>query len=212
MKRLLIVGAGGFGREVLQYAKDMQAVSKTWDYIEFINDDLHALDKFNKSHLIIDTITNYIPKENDEVMCAIGDSLKRYDIVNKLIKKGAVFTNIIHPTAIISPECTIGTGVIISFRAYVGPNSHLSNYVVVNGMSIIGHDSIVEQFSTIGPHCNVMGNVYIGERVYLGGSCCILPGIKVDNDSKIGVGSVVIKNVKEGISVFGNPAKKIYTP
>lgn len=212
MKRLLIVGAGGFGREVLQYALNMQTVKNRWDFIGFLDDNLNVLNKFNKSHLIVDTIENYQPKNNDEVICAIGDSETRYIIVKKLIEKGVVFTNIIHPTAIISTEARIGYGLIICTNAYIGPDSYVSDFVIVNDLAIVGHDAILKSFSTIGPHCNVMGNVMIGEKAYLGGSSCILPGVKIGNNAKVGAGSVVIKNIKDGVTVFGNPAKKIYTP
>ena len=212
MKRLLIAGAGGFGREVLQWALDMQNVEKRWDLIGFLNDDLSALDRFNKSNLIIGTITDYQPKANEEVACAIGDPITRYNVVNKLISKGTIFTNIIHPTAIISRDSSIGKGVIICPRVLIGPDSKISDFVVVNSMTTVAHDVILETFSTLSAHCDVMGNSYIGEKVFLGSSACILPSVEVGNNVKVGAGSIVIRNVKEGISVFGNPAKKILVP
>lgn len=210
MKRLLIAGAGGFGREVYEWVCDIQAHEKKWDFVGFLDDDVHSLDRYNLSSKIISTIEEYSPKENDLLICAIADPKIKLEICKKLLDRGAKFTNIIHPTAKILRNSQIGDGVVICPEAIVCINANVGNFVAVDSFSIVGHDSNIGNGCTITCHCNIMGNTVLEEGVFLGGSAVILPKVKIGRYAKVGAASVVINNVKENISVFGNPARKIY--
>lgn len=205
----MIAGAGGFGREVYQWVKHIQSVFHSWDSIDFLDDNLHALENFNLSHKIIGTINSYIPKEDEFIICAMGDSKTRLDVCSTLLSRGARFTNVIHPSVITADDCMLGTGIILCPRVTVSANVRVGDFAVINISSTAGHDSVIEKGCTLSAQCDIMGFTYLEEGVFLGGGARILPGVRVGKYSKIGAGSVVVKNVRENTTVFGNPARQI---
>ena len=212
MKKLLIVGAGGLGREVYQWALDIQKDSRQWEFIGFLDDNPNALDGFNLSDKLVGYITDYVPKENEFLICAIGEPAIRAKICRRLLEDGAVFTNIIHPTALIERGSKIGNGVIICPRAMVFSNVRIEDFVVVNSLTTVGHDVTVEQNCVLSAHCDVMGSAYLEEEVFLGSGARILPSVRVARKARVGAGSVVIRDVEACTTVFGNPAKTIFSP
>lgn len=210
MKKLLILGAGGCGREVFQWAKDMNKEKAIWTSIRFLDDDLHQLDRLGMQDKIEGKIHGYQPCAGEEVICAIGDPVIRLALCNDFKKKGAIFTNIIHPTVIIADYSHIGTGVIICPRSIISTNVRVDDFVLINTFCVAGHDVIIEQGCTLSAQCDLMGGVHLEEGVFLGSGARVFPNMRVGKQAKIGGGSVVIRNVPAMVSVFGNPAKQIY--
>jgi len=213
MKKLLIVGAGDLGRETYQWARDIEKrEGKKWDLIGFLDDDSHALDKYNQADRIVGSVSGYQPQPGEELVVAIGDPAVKSGLYYDLLSKGAVFTSIIHPTVLLPDEYNFGKDVIIGPGSIVSINVTIADCVVVNTLTVVGHDVVIGTGSVISDYCDLMGHASLGERVFLGSGAQILPYIKVGNDSKVGAGSVCIRNVKANTSVFGNPAKVIYSP
>jgi len=209
MGRLIIAGAGAFAREVLIWANDIQNKKKVWDEIGFIDDTKMDLLEYGISNKIVSTIIGYRPCPEDSLVCAIGDTKGKMKVYQYLKGIGGKFTNLIHPSAIVSDQAILGNGVILSPFTIVSSNVTIGDCVTLNSYSAVGHDSMVKTGCTISAHCNVMGNVVLEEGVFLGGSAVIIPKITIQKDAVVGAGSVVIRNVREGITVFGNPAVKI---
>ena len=208
MKDLIIVGASGFGREVLQWVKHCNKVDNTWNVKGFIDDNLEALDGYLCDYKVIDTIKNYTIQENDQFAIAIALPKVKKIVVEILKLKGANFATIIHPSAIVSDFCEIGEGVIITANAKISPNVKVGNFVTLLG-SGLGHDAVVDNFCTITGNCSINGYVTIGEGAFIGSNSCIAPGKKVGAWSLVAMGSMVIMNVKAETKVMGNPARKI---
>lgn len=208
MKKLFIVGAGGFGREVLQWAKDANRKSCAWDIVGFISDDPHALTEVECDYKILSDVENCIPSVDVEYMIAVGAPKSKKTIVENLRAKGANFASLIHPTAQVSEFVKIGEGTIICPNAEISPNVKIGNFCTILNAGI-GHDVTVDDFTTISGGCFLNGGVAIGRGVFIGCGALIVPGKIVGDDAKIGIGSVVINNIPAGVSVFGNPAKRI---
>lgn len=209
MKNLIIVGASGFGREALQWAKDINAVSLKWNIAGFLDDNLNALDDYECDYKVIDTIQNYIPKANDVFVIALADPNIKEKVVNKLENKGAIFVSLIHPEAHIGDFNSIGKGVVIYPGARVTVNAIVGDYAVLLDLTTIGHDAKVGKFSTICGGCGINGHVEVGEKVFIGSHVTTAPSVKIGNGAYVGTGSVVVTNIKAGYRVFGNPARKI---
>lgn len=210
MTRLIIVGAGGFGKEVLFWAKQIQKENNLWEEIGFIDDNLDAIKEISIENRVISTIVEYEPQIDDYLICAIGDPKDKVRICNQLVEKGAKFTNLIHPTAVVAENAVLGTGVILAPYSIVSTQATIGNYVTLMSFSVIGHDVNVGNGCTICDHCNVMGNVSIDDNVFLGGSAAVIPNIHIQNNATVGAGSVVTRKVKSHTTVFGNPAVKVY--
>lgn len=208
MKELIIVGANGFGREVLQWAKDIIKLNKEWSIKGFIDDNLMALDRYTCDKKVLGTIKDWKPSANEVFTCAIAMPSVKERIVQLLKSKGANFINFVHPTAIIGGFCEVGEGLLVTPRAKISPNVKIGNFVTILG-SGAGHDAVIGDYSTISGNCSVNGHVVLGKRVFVGSNACIAPSKKIGDDVFIGMGSIVVSNIKTGYKVMGNPAKRI---
>jgi sugar O-acyltransferase (sialic acid O-acetyltransferase NeuD family) len=207
MKNLIIIGAGGFGREIFSWVNDVNKKQRTWNIKGFLDDNLNALDGFEYPIKVLSEIDTYEVDLNDEFICALGDPVTKQICVEKLLSKGAVFTNLIHPSAVLGYNVSLGMGVILCPMTIVNADAKLGNFVTLNNHSNIGHDTTVGDYTQINGYCDITGGVRIGSRVFFGSGVSVLPNITIEDDAKIGVGSVVIRKVKNKTTVFGNPAK-----
>lgn len=202
MKDLIIVGAGTTGRERLDVIKKINAIEKRWNIVGFLSDVPEALDGIECDYPIIDTIVDYVPKENDIFVCGIAMPKAKEKVVNIMKTKGAIFGTIIHPRSCVGDFVKLGEGCYI--EGIIAPNACLGNFVSVM-CSLIGGSSIIGDFSTTTGNANIAG-AKLGKRVFVGSNAVILGNVSVGDDVLVGVGSIVLKNIKSNMKVFGNPA------
>jgi sugar O-acyltransferase (sialic acid O-acetyltransferase NeuD family) len=210
MKRLIIVGAGGFAREVFSWAKEVKEHGKDWAIHGFLDDNLSTLDGYHYNVPIIDTIHRYFPQEDDcFVMGISAPTNKKREIVELLQKKGANFSSLVHPNVIIGNNIKIGEGCIISPNVTLSCDIKVGNFVTINAFCGIGHDVIIGDWCTLNSFVNLNGFSRLGEGVEVGSHAVILPNGKVGDFAKIGAGSLVVKEVKPRTTVIGVPAKRL---
>lgn len=208
MTEIIIVGASGLGRELLEWIKDINEVRQTWRIKGFLDDNPHALDDKNCEFKIIGSISEWHPSYNEVFACGLAFPEVKQKVVELLKSRGAKFETIIHPSTIIGDNVKIGEGSVIAPRSLLTTNVEIGSFVTFLSTDA-GHDSKVGDFSTLSGKCSINGHVEIGQKVYIGNGSLIYPGKKIGNNAFIGIGSVVINNVKAGTKVFGNPARRI---
>lgn len=206
MKKLIIVGAGGLGREVLQLAKDINGQEETFEIMGFIDDNSMALQGKDCSHRIIGSVESWLPAKDELFVLAIANPQLKQNLAEKLKAKDAQFASLIHPTAIISSHTKLGMGLIVYPYARINVNCRVGDFVTLLS-SPIGHDSIIGDYCTITTNCTITGDVSLGKRVFVGSGSTIIPHINIGDDVYIGAGSVVINHLKSGMKVLGNPAR-----
>ncbi|MCD7738783.1 MAG: NeuD/PglB/VioB family sugar acetyltransferase [Lachnospiraceae bacterium] len=215
MKDLLIIGAGGCGREVLQWAKDVnvslikEGKSPRWNIKGFLDDNPVALDGKQCDVCVLNGVDNYEISENDEFICSIGNSMIREKVISKMKERGAVFTGLIHPTAIVADSALLGEEVIIYPFALVSDNVVIGDGCIVNMYSSIAHDSRLGRYCTISAHCDVTGMCTLGDHVFMGTTSNLVPSSRVGNHVYICAGSTVMTRLRDGVKVLGCPARKI---
>ena len=207
MKNLILVGAGGCGREVLQWAKDVNRVSPRWKIKGFLDDSLDALDGKSCDASIIGPIADYSPEEDDEFLCCIGSSVARERVSDALLARGAKFTTLVHPTAVVSDASELGDGVIAYPFALVSPNARIGRGCIINMYSSVAHDSTLGEFCTISAHCDITGACQLGARVFMGTTSQVTPRGIVGDDVWICAGSCVMTRARNGVKLLGVPAK-----
>lgn len=207
MKDLIIVGAGGFGREALYLALDINKHNPQWNIKGFIDDNEKALDGVRCDYPIIGKISEWQPKENEVFAMGIAAPKTKEKLAELLIYKGAEFVSLIHPKAFIQPYTEIGIGSVIGHSASIGDNVKIGKFVNIMG-SMIGQNSIIDDYSTTTGFANV-ASAKIGKRVFIGSHAVVLNHLSVGDDAYICAGSIVVSKVKSGIKVIGYPAKKI---
>lgn len=208
MKKIVIAGAGGFGRELLQWIKDINEKTPTWEILGFIDDNLNALDGVETDAKVVGTIKDYVGKEDEEVALAFGSPELKRKIVSILKAKGAKFATIIHPTALLSPFAHYGEGFIMFPYSKLSCNSTVGDFVTLLSTPI-GHDNVIGDYTVISGGCNIVRNVKIGQDVFLAAGVCIAQDVIIGDGAYLGLGSVILKDVKPGAKMFGNPARPL---
>lgn len=207
MKDLYIVGAGGCGREVLQIVKDINNMQgPTWNIKGFLDDTEDPLGGKACDYSVVGTIKDYVPKANEVLVMGIASPQAKQKLVPLLLERGAKFETVIHPSARYGEFNTIGKGVVIYGGFRMSVNIEIGNFVTLLDC-ILGHDVQIGDFSTISGGCRLLGNVKAGNRTFMGASSIAAPYSVIEDDAYVGAGSVVLRRVKAGRRVFGNPAR-----
>ncbi len=206
MDKIYIIGAGGFGRELLWWIKDINAVKPTWEIMGFLDDDLHALDNYSCDYGVVGTVTDWKVEEGQVFALGIASSERKRKVSREIHEKGGKFVDIIHPTAMLSEFAEHGEGLVMFPYSKLSCNSKVGNFVTILS-SPIGHDTSIGDFSVISGNCSIVRNVEIGNDVFLAAGVCIAQDIHIGDGAYLGLGSVVLKDVPAGAKVFGNPAR-----
>jgi sugar O-acyltransferase (sialic acid O-acetyltransferase NeuD family) len=199
---LIIVGAGGFGREIYQYALDAQL-----DVKGFLDDNGRALDGLAIPHPILGSIIEYQPLSTDRFILAVGDPATKQKLANHLAVRGAQFASLVHPLAYVAPTARVGAGCVIAPFGFVGPHAVVENHVSINTYASAGHDSQIGEFSSLSPYSVVNGQVAVGQGVLLGTHAVVVVGKRVGRWAKLAAGAIALHHVPEYALAVGNPAK-----
>jgi len=205
MRDLIIVGAGGFGRETLYVAKAINEIKEQWNIRGFIDDNIHALDNMDCDYPILGKISDWNPSENESFAMGVASPLVKESLSNSLKFKGAKFETLIDPRVINYGHSKFGEGCVVFPGSLLGDCLTIGNFVHIAG-SMIGQDSIIGDYSTTTGYVNIASAI-IGKRVFIGSHAVILNHLNVGDGAFICAGSVVFSNVKEGRKMIGNPAK-----
>lgn len=205
---IVIIGAGGFGREVAEIIDDINKEKKQFNLLGFLDDNEQALKDFPSSyHVIGSTEIDLTTFKQVNFSIAVGDALKRSTYAKMIAIAGAKMQTIVHPLSKVSPTAMIGAGAIFCPFSYAGTLSLIGENAVLNVYSSVGHDSKVGRNSVISPYVAITGNVQVGEGSFIGAHATITPGVSIGKHAKIAAGVTVTRNVEPGSLVWGYPAK-----
>lgn len=208
MKQLIIIGAGGMGRTVYSNALESVGYGETFEVKGFIDDDLHALDGFQNYPPVVGTISGYQPEADDVFVCSMG-GVSRKPCMEKIISRGGEFINIIHCTAKLLTNVAIGKGNFIGANTVIGNDAVIGSYNMIQSYTIIGHDVRMGNFIRIDTRVTCVGGVVIEDEVNIHTSAVISHNVTVESKAHVAALSFVIRDVKSGTTVIGNPAKKL---
>ena len=197
MQDIVIVGAGGFAREVLALIEKLNEESPKWNVLGFIDDNLHALDNYDLGYSILGTISEWTPIADEKYAMAIASPQLKEKVSGMLKERGATFATLIHPKASVGKRAELGEGVILFEYTVVDIDVCLEDFVFINMFCTIGHDVVIGRCTTIAPGVGISGTCKIGQCVNMGGHAYIIPGRKVGNHAVVAAGSVIFNNVKE---------------
>lgn len=214
-KRIWIVAAGGFGREVFCWLNDILASPNTKQFkiMGFLDDTLVGHDGGlaplgdAAAGLEVRSIRDYRPSKDEELVCGLGMPRAKANVIPRLLDVGSIFMTLVHPTACIGFNTVIGMGSVICPYTVVSTNVILGDFVMVNtGGTYVAHDARVGEYSTVSPLASILGYACVGKRVLLAAGSCILPSAVVEDDAIIGAGAIVHKKAEAGATYIGNPA------
>lgn len=209
MKNLIIIGAGGYGKEAFTLAKNSMGYGSKFRIKGYLDSNLLALEDEDTYPSILDTVENYEVIKDDIFICAIHDVNIRRKTVAQILKKGGVFTNLVHSSVYLGDGVVLGKGVFIAYDVVISNDTVIEDYVLLNSRSVIGHNCIIKKFASVGVLSFVGGGVSIGEGSTVNSKASIKNNIVIGDNAIVGIGSVIIKDVEDSIVMFGNPAKMI---
>lgn len=210
LKKLVIIGAGGFAREVAMLVEEINALNNEWELIGFIDEKPANHGKLiNDIPVLGDFDYFYNQNSNVYAVCAVGNSRSKQSLVRKAIERGFQFTNLIHPSVKISTHVDMGIGNIICAANIITTNIIIGNHVAINPGCGIGHDVTIGDYSTILWSVNLSGNVKVGTGCEIGTKTVIIQDIDIGEWSIIGAGAVVVKDIPPYCTAVGVPAKPI---
>lgn len=213
MKKAYIIGAGGWGREVLVQMRDDPDCGKEWEVAGFLDTRSHILDGIDCDVRVVGDPLMHHPKDDEVFVCAVGLPRGREQYAKPLLDKGAKFIYIRTPyntDGYVSVRVHMGTGCFFAARAQISPDVWVGDFANIHSGTIIGHDVRIGDYAQIGAMVFVGGGAQIGDHAIVYPHATILPGIKIGAGATVGAGAVVLKDVPAGATVFGNPAKVIF--
>lgn len=208
-QKLVIVGAGGFGREVLAWARQSAGYGEEWEIKGFLDDRENPLAGRRVSAPWLGKVVDHEPSAEEVFVGAIGRPEMRRSAMELLMGRGARLFTLVHRTVVLGEEVELGEGVILCPQVVVSGYNALGRGVVVNLHSSVDHDAKVGAWTQVNCHCDLTGGVTVGEEVWFGSHVAVAPGVAIGDRAYLGIGAVVLRDVAAGAKVFGVPARPI---
>jgi sugar O-acyltransferase (sialic acid O-acetyltransferase NeuD family) len=209
VKRLLIVGASNFGREVLDWALAVPPENRDWQVGGFLDNRSGILDGFDVPYPNLGDPETFSFGDNDRFLCAVGDPKMKLHYGRQLKSRGATFVNLIHPSATVGSGCRWGESCILCPGAIITNHVTLGDFVTLDLCATVAHNSIVGDGCTLSCHAGVTGWAVLGEGVFLGSHAAVLPKVHIADYTVVGAGAIVLKNTEPHTTVVGVPARQI---
>lgn len=207
---LVIFGAGGHGREVLQTIRDINAVRPAWDCLGFLVDAGLEGAATVAGLPVLGGLDWLAGRPEVHVVVALGAPAARRAVVRRIRAQGGnPFPALVHPRAWTGAAVELGEGALICAGAMLTTDIRIGAHVHVNVGSTLAHDDVLEDFVTLAPGVHVAGNVLLREGAELGTGCSVIPRCTVGAWSVVGAGAVVTGPVPDACTAVGVPARVV---
>lgn len=211
MRPLVIIGCGGFGREVLSIAAAVNADGGGWCLEGFVDDApsaaaKEAVDSLG-SHILGDLSVLIAGQREVDAVIAVGSAAARATIWNRLRRSKINYPSLIHPDATLGRQVELAEGVVIAPGARLSTAIQVGRHVQIDQNATVGHDTRIGSFSRLNPHACVSGSVNLGDHVLIGAGATVLEGRSIGSGATVGAAACVVTNVPAGATVKGVPAR-----
>lgn len=208
MKRIVIVGGGGFGRELYGYIKaDLAAGRLTGCSLAGLLDDNPGCELAAKSPELtyLGALASFEPQGNEVFVIAIGKTSSRRKIFEEIKKRSLSLITYVHSSAQVMSEAALGEGSVVCPNAIINVGATVGDNVAVNVFCNIGHGASIGSHSVLSPYCALSGDSKLGERGFMGTRATLFPGVVMGDDCIVDAHSAVRQSVGENkvVSVRG---------
>lgn len=193
---LVIVGAGGHGKDVLAIVEAINDAKPTYDFLGFLDDN-------RKGPGILGTVGSINDYDEAEFVIGINDGKIRRRIAN--MANGSPAT-LVHPSAIIG-DCVAGFGCVLAADVVLTTGVKIGDHTHINVGSTVSQSSTLGSFVTVGPGAHIAGAVEIGDLTTIGIGAVVVNVINIGANTMIGAGAVVTKDIPGGVTAVGCPAR-----
>jgi len=217
IRKLVILGSGGFGAEALWVVEDMNrsgAHDFLWEILGFGDDNPDKKGGKIQGCEILGTSNELANKFDPEVYfhCSFGKNAGRARVAQMMKSKGFRGATLIHPSVVIEKSATVGEGTYIGANSVVAPGAQIGDFVLINTLAGIGHDCAIGDFVQVCPGAKVNGDCTIDRFAFIGSNASVQPGKTVGESATVGANSFVVRSVKPHSMVCGVPARVTLRP
>jgi UDP-perosamine 4-acetyltransferase len=206
MRPLVLIGAGGHGRVVLELVRALG----THTVIGFIDPEPVAPTILGVPVLGADEVLPGLRAQGvADAFVALGGNRLRQKVGETVRTLGFTQPALVHPSALLSPTARLASGALVMARAVLGVEAWLGHFAILNTGAIADHDNLLEDACHVAPGCALAGTVRVGARSLIGVGSAIRPGITIGADAIVGAGSAVVADVPDGGRVGGAPARAL---
>lgn len=204
---LFIYGAKGAGLEVCDLVKRNNTINSRYAKIYFIDDYMGEIDYYGTRSIPFAACPQYIGDEEAEFIIAVGEPAARRLLYDRVKEAGYQLATLVDETAVVSETSKISEGCIINAYAIVSSEVVIQENCMVMFQSIIGHHALIESHCIVCPKATVGGHSKVGRQTFLGLGSSMMQWVNIGNEAIIGLGSMVFRDVEDGATVVGNPAR-----
>lgn len=210
-RELFIVGAGGFGREVLSIL-DAVARSGGPEYECLFIDDSPSSETTEKvaalGSRIVGTLGDLAARRDPFLaVVAIGSASARQAVVARLNDAPVSYPTLVHPATTLGLDVELAEGAVVAPGARLSTSIRVGRHVHIDQNVTVGHDVVLGDFARLNPRSCVSGAVRVRESALIGAGATILQGLEIGSGSIVGAGAVVTRDVPAGVTVKGVPAR-----
>lgn len=206
MKRVVVYGAGGHGKVVMDILeRDPEVEIAGW-----LDDGPGRKGQVVFDHPVLggmECVAELMEKRIDHVVVAIGDNETRDRIARGLAEAGFGFATAIHPSARLGRGVRLGSGSVLMANVVVNADTVIGDHAVVNTGATVDHECRLGRATHIAPGAHLAGGVTVGDLTLVGIGASVVPGIRIGRRAVVGAGAAVIADVPDGAVVCGVPAR-----
>jgi len=210
MKPIVLVGAGGHGREVAEIVLDAQAREGGPSLAGFLDEDPDKVGLTLLGRPVLgDKRWAWERLDEYDFIITIGDNSVRRRFAEEFQARGATFGRAVSPSAQLSAHSRVGEGTMIFPQVVVSLNVDVGAHVILGVSSNVSHDGVIGDYSFLCPGARTTGNVTLGTEVMLGTNACVIPGMSIGDRTNVGAGAVVAADLGSDLTAVGVPARPV---
>lgn len=214
---LVIIGAGGFGREVLDVVEAINldgsphSSSQQFEFLGFLDDgepDLELLERRSASLIGPCAVAAEFPVETQYVIGITSPVVRRL-IDNVMTSYGLHPAVLVHPSATVGADVSLGPGMVVCSHVSMTTHIRFGRHVHLNLNCTVGHDVVMDNYVTVNPGATISGNVHLHDEVSIGTGAAVIQGVSIAAETTVGAGAAVVRDLPRAVVAVGVPARLI---